>query len=134
MSNICRVGVTDEYIDLINGYSIFDPSKYSEKLKETLAIEGFEERILSLHELYLNYENESSPLYCYIPFDNSECNISDDVEEKKDKIRLINSEMKVIVQNISSMLEKYNEISFPCDEPIANVSYLIRKKLISKHV
>ena len=58
MSSFDRITTSDNYSDLLRGYSDFKPSDYSEKLKETLAIEDFEERILALYKLYLIYEKK----------------------------------------------------------------------------
>ena len=133
MSSIDRIVISDNYRDLIRGYSDFKPSDYSEKLRETLAIEDFEERILALHELYLIYEKKTIGLCVLIPDDTDDI-VSDEIEKIKKEFKHLNSEKKVISNTISSMLKKYNDVHFPSDGPISNVSFLIRKKLISQHI
>lgn len=83
MSTITPIAIPNEYFELFQGYYDFDPSKYSEKLKETLALECFEEKILALYHLLLNYEENSTLISCicleYI-YDGIS---SDEIDEKK---------------------------------------------------
>lgn len=135
MATICPIAIPRECTELLKGYSDYDPSKYSEKLKETLAIECFEERILALHTLYKNYEKATTRLYAICFSNICDGKTSDKIEEEKKELKKIISENNVIGKNIEEMLDKYNEVEFPeyDDDPVSMVSFLIRKKLISKH-
>ena len=133
MSSFDRITTSDNYSDLLRGYSDFKPSDYSEKLKETLAIEDFEERILALYKLYLIYEKKTVGLCVLIPDDTDDI-VSDEIEKIKKEFKHLNSEKRVISKTISSMLEKYKDVHFPNEYPISNVSFLIRKNLISQHI